>query len=179
LVEVEGSGNSDELVEINTEEIEPILAIRSSNDKIKTISVEELFQEEFEASGDFPASGSIEQLELNTEFVMTREIPENNEDGEMELVITLPEMLSGSFLDIMESDSQDGSGDNSFELNQLAESVKNSDDVSESFDNGEDVFKALLDLILPKKLENIDENIPKETEDSGSLGELIKFIGSQ
>merc|ERR1712106_445583 len=37
LVEVEGSGNSDELVEINTE-IEPILAIRSSNDKIKTIS---------------------------------------------------------------------------------------------------------------------------------------------
>merc|ERR1712130_1024317 len=127
-----------------------------------------------EGSGEVASSrddtdlNDVEQLELNTDYVMTRELDEDNEDGEMELVITLPELLTGSFRDIIEGDEQDGSGDNSFELNQPPEST------GKSFENGEDVFKALLDLILPKKSERVEGN-----SNNNSLGELIKHIGSQ
>jgi len=110
-------------------------------------------------------------MELNTDYVLTRDLDDDIEDKEMELVITLPQLLTGSFRDIIDGDGQDGSGDNSFELNQPPESD------GESFENGEDVFKALLDLILPKKSEKVDKNI--ETEEDVSLGELIKHIGSQ
>lgn len=191
---IEGSGSSETIIEdfgsgieINFDEMEvPKEDFSSAEDEPKTISVEELFKEEFATSGDFQADTNVEQLEVNTEFVMTRDsprdFPENKEEGEMELVITLPEMLSGSFLDIMSNDNQEnlenGSGDNSFELNQLPESVKNFDDVSEPFDNGEDVFKALLDLILPKLPQKEEENTITEDSDL-SLGELIKHIGSQ
>merc|ERR1712013_232467 len=142
-----------------------------TNEKLKTISVEGLLKEDLEASGDAPETEDEEQMELNTDYVLTRDLDDNNEDKEMELVITLPQLLTGSFRDIIEGDGQDGSGDNSFELNQPPESD------GESFENGEDVFKALLDLILPKKSEKVDKNI--ETEEDVSLGELIKHIGSQ
>merc|ERR1719312_2086358 len=142
-----------------------------TNEKLKTISVEGLLKEELEASGDAPETEDEEQMELNADYVLTRDLDDNNEDKEMELVITLPQLLTGSFRDIIDGDGQDGSGDNSFELNQPPESD------GESFENGEDVFKALLDLILPKKSEKVDENI--ETEEDVSLGELIKHIGSQ
>ena len=142
-----------------------------TNEKLKTISVEGLLKEDLEASGDAPETEDEEQMELNTDYVLTRDLDDNNEDKEMELVITLPQLLTGSFRDIIDGDGQDGSGDNSFELNQPPESD------GESFENGEDVFKALLDLILPKKSEKVDKNI--ETEEDVSLGELIKHIGSQ
>jgi len=142
-----------------------------TNEKLKTISVEGLLKEDLEASGDAPETEEEEQMELNTDYVLTRDLDDDNEDKEMELVITLPQLLTGSFRDIIEGDGQDGSGDNSFELNQPPESD------GESFENGEDVFKALLDLILPKKSEKVDKNI--ETEEDVSLGELIKHIGSQ
>jgi len=142
-----------------------------TNEKLKTISVEGLLKEDLEASGDAPETEDEEQMELNTDYVLTRDLDDDNEDKEMELVITLPQLLTGSFRDIIEGDGQDGSGDNSFELNQPPESD------GESFENGEDVFKALLDLILPKKSEKVDKNI--ETEEDVSLGELIKHIGSQ
>jgi len=142
-----------------------------TNQKLKTISVEGLFKEELDASGDVPEEEDEEQLELNTDYVLTRELEEGNENKEMELVITLPQLLTGGFRDIIDGDRQDGSGDNSFELNQPPESD------GESFENGEDVFKALLDLILPKKSEKVEKDI--ETEEDGSLGELIKHIGSQ
>merc|ERR1719312_2243550 len=142
-----------------------------TNEKLKTISVEGLLKEDLEASGDAPETEDEEQMELNTDYVLTRDLDGDNEGKEMELVITLPQLLTGSFRDIIDGDGQDGSGDNSFELNQPPESD------GESFENGEDVFKALLDLILPKKSEKVDKNI--ETEEDVSLGELIKHIGSQ
>jgi len=142
-----------------------------ANQKLKTISVEGLFKEELEASGDVPEEENEEQFELNTDYVLTRELDEENENKEMELVITLPQLLTGGFRDIIDGDRQDGSGDNSFELNQPPESD------GKSFENGEDVFKALLDLILPKKSEKVEKDI--ETEEDVSLGELIKHIGSQ
>jgi len=142
-----------------------------TNQNLKTISVEGLFKEDLEASGDVPEAEDEEQLELNTDYVLTRELDEDNEDKELELVITLPQLLTGGFRDIIDGDGQDGSGDNSFELNQPPESD------GESFENGEDVFKALLDLILPKKSEKVEKDI--ETEEDVSLGELIKHIGSQ
>jgi hypothetical protein len=162
-IEELGSGE-----DINNDQIDHLV----TDEKLKTISVEDLFTDSFEASGDFPETDNIEQLELNTDYVMTRESVDDNEKGEMELVITLPKLLSGTFRDIIDGDSQDGSGDNVFELNQPPES----DDVNDSFENGEDVFKALLDLILPKKSEKLEEKIEK---DDLSLGELIKHIGSQ
>merc|ERR1712130_293721 len=168
---VEGSG---EVVSSTDEvgsgiEMDPSkMGLSEKRQKLKTISVEGLFKEEFEASGDDTDLNDVEQLELNTDYVMTRELDEDNEDGEMELVITLPELLTGSFRDIIEGDEQDGSGDNSFELNQPPESS------GKSFENGEDVFKALLDLILPKKSERVEGN-----SNNNSLGELIKHIGSQ
>jgi len=142
-----------------------------TNQNLKTISVEGLFKEDLEASGDVPEAEDEEQLELNTDYVLTRELDEDNEDKELELVITLPQLLTGGFRDIIDGDGQDGSGENSFELNQPPESD------GESFENGEDVFKALLDLILPKKSEKVEKDI--ETEEDVSLGELIKHIGSQ
>jgi len=143
----------------------------NTNQKLKTISVEGLFDEDLEASGDVPEAEDEEQLELNTDYVLTRELDEDNEDKELELVITLPQLLTGGFRDIIDGDGQDGSGDNSFELNQPPESD------GKSFENGEDVFKALLDLILPKKSEKVEKDI--ETEEDVSLGDLIKHIGSQ
>jgi len=142
-----------------------------TNQNLKTISVEGLFKEDSEASGDVPEAEDEEKLELNTDYVLTRELDEDNEDKELELVITLPQLLTGGFRDIIDGDGQDGSGDNSFELNQPPESD------GKSFENGEDVFKALLDLILPKKSEKVEKDI--ETEEDVSLGELIKHIGSQ
>merc|ERR1712130_156253 len=168
---VEGSG---EVVSSTDEvgsgiEMDPSkMGLSEKRQKLKTISVEGLFKEEFEASGDDTDLNDVEQLELNTDYVMTRELDEDNEDGEMELVITLPELLTGNFRDIIEGDEQEGSGDNSFELNQPPEST------GKSFENGEDVFKALLDLILPKKSERVEGN-----SNNNSLGELIKHIGSQ
>merc|ERR1719350_1906782 len=172
--QAEGSGQDAEPIEelgsgedINNDQINHL----ETDEKLKTLSVEDLFTDSFEASGDFPETDNIEQLELNTDYVMTSESVDDNEKGEMELVITLPQLLSGTFRDIIDGDSQDGSGDNFFELNQPPES----DDVNDSFENGEDVFKALLDLILPKKSEKLEEKIEK---DDISLGELIKHIGS-
>merc|ERR1712130_676333 len=168
---VEGSGevaSSTDEVGSGIEMDPSKMGLSEKRQKLKTISVEGLFKEEFEASGDDTDLNDVEQLELNTDYVMTRELDEDNEDGEMELVITLPELLTGSFRDIIEGDEQDGSGDNSFELNQPPESS------GKSFENGEDVFKALLDLILPKKSERVEGN-----SNNNSLGELIKHIGSQ
>merc|ERR1712050_55333 len=162
---VEGSGETTDAVdELGSGNIK-------TNEKLKTISVEGLLKEDLEASGDVPETEDEEQMELNTDYILTRDLNEDNADKEMELVITLPQLLTGSFRDIIEGDGQDGSGDNSFELNQPPESD------GESFENGEDVFKALLDLILPKKSEKAEDNI--ETEEDVSLGELIKHIGSQ
>merc|ERR1712060_317356 len=163
---VEGSGETT-----NAEEELGSGVDTKTNQKLKTISVEGLFKEDLEASGDVPEEEDEEQFELNTDYVLTRELDEENENKEMELVITLPQLLTGVFRDIIDGDRQDGSGDNSFELNQPPESD------GESFENGEDVFKALLDLILPKKSEKVEKDI--ETEKDGSLGELIKHIGSQ
>jgi len=162
---VEGSGETTDAVdELGSGNIK-------TNEKLKTISVEGLLKEDLEASGDVPETEDEEQMELNTDYILTRDLNEDNADKEMELVITLPQLLTGSFRDIIEGDGQDGSGDNSFELNQPPESD------GESFENGEDVFRALLDLILPKKSEKAEDNI--ETEEDVSLGELIKHIGSQ
>merc|ERR1711915_759378 len=111
--------------------------------------------------------GNSNENEIDSEFFLTRETPRK-----------LPNMLSGDFKNLLNSDSFDnldnGSGDDSIELNNPLESITN----SETYENGEDVFKALLDLILPKISETAEEVTVTEQSDS-SLGGLIKHIGSQ
>jgi len=151
-----------------------------SNEKIQ--SVVELFDEEGESSGDITERKNSNENEIDSEFFLTREtprkFPNTQTESDTELVITLPNMLSGDFKNLLNSDSFDnldnGSGDDSIELNKPLESITN----SETYENGEDVFKALLDLILPKISETAEEVTATEQSDS-SLGGLIKHIGSQ
>merc|ERR1711915_1025089 len=130
-----------------------------SNEKIQ--SVVELFDEEGESSGDITERKNSNENEIDSEFFLTREtpriFPNTQTESDTELVITLPNMLSGDFKNLLNSDSFDnldnGSGDDSIELNKPLESITN----SETYENGEDVFKALLDLILPKISETTEE----------------------
>merc|ERR1711915_632589 len=148
----------------------------------KIQSVVELFDEEGESSSSSsssPSSSSSSSPSPSPSLRETpRKFPNTQTESDTELVITLPNMLSGDFKNLLNSDSFDnldnGSGDDSIELNKPLESITN----SEIYENGEDVFKALLDLILPKISETAEEVTVTEQSDS-SLGGLIKHIGSQ
>jgi len=169
--------------EINLDELgsgEEQFDEKLSNEKIQ--SVVDLFDEEVESSGEIIERKNPNENEIDSEFFLTRETPRkfaNTQiESDTELVITLPNMLSGNFKNLLNSDNFDnldnGSGDDSIELNKPLESITN----SETYENGEDVFKALLDLILPNISETAEEVTVTEQSDS-SLGELIKHIGSQ
>eukprot|EP00092_Neocalanus_flemingeri_P052966 GFUD01062106.1.p1 GENE.GFUD01062106.1~~GFUD01062106.1.p1 ORF type:complete len:176 (+),score=54.09 GFUD01062106.1:70-528(+) len=134
----------------------------NSDSNHKTISVEDLLKEEFELLKQELESLEDEQLEVNTEYVVTRNTStqEENPQSEMEL---WNQILSTS--DVQEN-LEDGSGDNSFDLFSVPE---NTEDRS-----GEDVFKALLDLILPS-----GSDVNSSEDQDLSLEELIKHIGSQ
>jgi len=154
-------------------------------DTFNTISVEELLKEDFIPS-ELPIDTN--DLEVNQDYTIIRDTPKKEVDSndEMELVITLPDILTGSLLNKLNNDLEknlgDGSGDASFDQNHQAESetfkVSRNTEESTSFDNGEDVFKALLDLILPKSTRKQETNESNENDDL-SIQELIKHIGSQ
>jgi len=136
-------GSGEEMVVDDAFKEEVINEVETSDKDSKTISVKDLLIPEEDRS----SISNAKDLEINNDYSITRPSPELKEeaDEEVELVVTLPEMLSGSFLNILNKEEN-----NSF--------------------NGEDAFNALLDLILPKSEGNEDSELSIEERINKHIG---------